>query len=89
MGKKICVYVKNDAEADFVRIAIKQHRLGVDLVKTDRPILSPAQQYMLDTVMNAINNIHGAQHPNTFEPVEAPKIKTDVDLDKMFGVVED
>lgn len=46
MGKKICIYVKDDAEADFVRFAIKQHRAGVNLVRTDRPILSSAQQYM-------------------------------------------
>jgi len=89
MGKKICVYVKDDAEADFVRVAIKQHRAGVEMIRTDRPILSPGQQYMLDTVMNAINNIHGAQHPNTFEPVEAPVIKAKADLDKLFGLVED
>ena len=89
MGKKICVYVKDDAEADFVRAAIKQHRAGVEMIRIDRPILSPAQQYMLDTVMNVINNIHGAQQPNTFEPVDAPVIKPKVDLDKLFGVVED
>lgn len=76
MGKKICVYVKDDAEADFVKAAIKQHRVGVDLLRTDKPILSLAQQYMLDTVMNAINNIHGAQQPN-------------IDMDKLFGVIED
>lgn len=76
MGKKICIYVKDDAEADFVKAAIKQHRVGVDLLKIERPILSAAQQYMLDTVMNAINNIHGAQQPK-------------VDSDKLFGVIED
>lgn len=89
MGKKINVYVRDDEEANFVRTAIKQYRVGVDLLRTDRPILSSAQQYMLDTVMNAINNIHGAQQPNVFEPADAPVIKPKVDMDKLFGVIED
>jgi hypothetical protein len=86
-GYRINVYIKNDAEKLVIKEALRRNRLGLALSQETE--MSPAQKYMLDSILNAINNMHGAQHPNTLEPVEAPVIKPKVDFDKLYGLVED